>query len=347
MQSFNCRDRTSEYLSTIEGFRRQQSLTLSSQLFSHSNSHLPSPLPYSSSSSSSSYSSSSSSNGNGKISRQSQFTEAASKISKNITFVTEQLEKLTLLAKQRSLFEDQSLEINKLTSIIRSDITDIKTDLEYLESFSANNKGTGRQNEQNSIAIVKDLKNKFVNTSRSFVDVLQIRSQSLKDQNSRRKHFENSNSNSIRTRKVNPLESLLKNEYVGTKKNNMDDNDNENENERNDNHNNESDPLLQQEQQLAPQEDQYLASRHAAVQQIEEIIAEISQMFLKLTTILAKQEEDLKQISDDTQDTYIHTQSAYEQLTKYFESVSSEKILILKVFAVLILFLIFFVIFVA
>jgi len=132
-------------------------------------------------------------------------------------------------------------------------------------------------------------------------------------------------------------------------KKNMDDNenDNDNDNERNDNHINESDPLLQQEQELAPHEDQYLASRHAAVQQIETIIAEISQMFLKLTTILAKQEEDLKLIGEETEDTYHQTQSAYEQLTKYFESISSEKILILKVFAVLILFLIFFVIFVA
>jgi len=82
MQSFNCRDRTSEYLSTIEGFRRQQSLTLSSQLFSHSNSHHPSL-----SSSTSTTTSTSSSPAPTKISRQSQFTEAASTISKNITFV--------------------------------------------------------------------------------------------------------------------------------------------------------------------------------------------------------------------------------------------------------------------
>jgi len=350
MQSFNCRDRTSEYFSTLEGFRKQQ-LTLSTQLFSHSSSNGINKPSLSSSPSSSSYSDHQSngnnnSNSNNKVARQSQFTESASRISKNISFVTEKLEKLTHLAKQRSLFEDQTQEINKLTSVIKSDLGELDSDLKYLEGFSSNTKGAGRQNEQNSSAIVKDLKTKFANTSKSFMDVLHIRAKALKDQNSRRKYFEtSSSSSSFRTRKANPLESLLKNDYVGKKNNNIE---NENDSYSQDDTQQESEALLQeQEQQVAVEEDQYLASRHAAVQQIETTIVEISQMYARLMVILAKQEDELILISDDTNNSLAHVDDGHKQLLKYFESISSEKMLILKVFAVLIIFLIFFVVFIA
>jgi len=352
MQSINCRDRTTEYFSTLEGFRKQQ-LTLSSQLFSHSNGINKPSL--SSPSSSSSYSdpqtnnnnnnnSNNNNNGNNnKVARQSQFTESASRISKNISFVTDKLEKLTHLAKQRSLFEDQTQEINKLTSVIKGDLGDLDSDLKYLEGFSSNTKGAGRQNEQNSSAIVKDLKTKFANTSKSFMDVLHIRAKALKDQNSRRKHFETSSSSSFRTRKANPLESLLKNDYVGKKNNNIEDNDGYSQDDTQ-----ETEALLQdQEQQVAVEEDQYLASRHAAVQQIETTIVEISQMYARLMVILARQEDELILISDDTNNSLAHVDDGHKQLLKYFESISSEKMLILKVFAVLIIFLVFFVVFIA
>jgi len=280
-----------------------------------------------------------------KISRQSHFTESASRISKNINTVTDKLEKLTLLAKQRSLFEDQTQEINKLTSVIKGDLDDLDSDLKYLEGFSSNTKGTSsRQNEQNSSAIVKHLKSQVALTSKSFMEVLGIRSKALKEQNSRRKNFETApSSSSFRTRKENPLESLLKSNYVG-KRNNIDDN--------NDGYSQddsqENEALLQeQEQQVAIEEDQYLASRQAAVQQIEATLGEISQMYARLSAILSKQEEDLTIIDNETDLSLARVDDGHKQLLKYFESISSEKMLILKVFAVLIIFLVFFVVFIA
>src|SRR5206468_3515445 len=100
----------------------------------------------------------------------------------------------------------------------------------------------------------------------------------------------------------------------------------------------ERDPVLQ---------DEYLASRAAAVESIESTIVELSTMYKQLVTLVQSQEEVTVRIDTNLDLTRDNVEKGYDQLLKYFNNISSDRMLILKIFAVLLAFIVFFMIFVA
>jgi len=383
----DCRDRTAEYLSTLDSFRKQLALTACPPLpgpvsmpvrskkswTSSSPSYVMGADWNPSSSSSSSFSSSfdpakepllsNSQNENGSdivqlespLAKQSRFTEAASFISKNIVLVTEKLEKLATLARQRSLFEDSTQEINKLTYVVKTDLETLEAEINQLESVVKTHRPQNNQAQQNSKAIVHNLKSQVATTTHSFMEVLSKRSQTLKEQNSRRKHFEytSNTSNNFRSRKANHFESLL-NASQQSKSSSLSSTHSHSKGNGDGDHDDDKEDDLEQQtqdQQMMHvdeiEQDQYLASRQAAVQQIESTIVEISQMYKRVLTLLAAHDETLIRIEVQSEDALNDVEHGYEQLLKYFSSISSTKWLVLKIFAVLICFLVLFIVFIA
>jgi len=289
--------------------------------------------------------------------------------------VTEKLEKLTALAKQRSLFDDATQEINRLTYVIKMDLQTLDADISQLQDFATKQRGSGSalsQASKNSDAIVKNLESKVAATTKSFLDVLNVRTQTLKEQNYRRKHFESASQKHFRTRKANPFSSLLnENGHVdGIQQQGKSAPKRQTENDAalgdDESQDHMSNGVLRRrgglhtqtytpiadEQEMAmaveePDQDQYLASRNAAVQQIEVTMVEISKMYQRLLEILATQDEHLIGIDHDTSQALEHVDSGHKEILKYFESMSSGRWLVLKIFGVLIFFLFFFFIFVA
>merc|ERR1719188_1442015 len=91
----------------------------------------------------------------------------------------------------------------------------------------------------------------------------------------------------------------------------------------------------------------YHASRAEAVQNVQKTIGELAQMFQKMAVLVTAQEEMIQRIDSDVDNTLSNVDAAQENLLKYFKYISSNRALIIKVFLILIFFVIFFVVFLA
>ena len=98
---------------------------------------------------------------------------------------------------------------------------------------------------------------------------------------------------------------------------------------------------------LLANQDQYLSSRSEALQNVERTITELGGIFQQLSTMVAEQGEMAIRIDENVEQSVANVDSAQTQLLKYLNSVSSNRWLIMKIFGVLISFLVFFIVFIA
>merc|ERR1719281_1186143 len=91
----------------------------------------------------------------------------------------------------------------------------------------------------------------------------------------------------------------------------------------------------------------YTNSRAEAVQSVQRTIGELATMFQKMAVMVTAQEEMIQRIDHDVDDTMTNVEQGQQHLLKYFHHISSNRALILKVFAILIFFVVFFVVFLA
>ncbi|KAL9313340.1 hypothetical protein ACSQ67_018792 [Phaseolus vulgaris] len=123
----------------------------------------------------------------------------------------------------------------------------------------------------------------------------------------------------------------------------------------------ESQPLLQQQQQqdVVPLQDSYMQSRTEALQNVESTIHELSSIFNQLATLVSQQGEIairfsyisitylICRIDENMDDTLSNVEGAQGALLKYLNSISSNRWLMIKIFFVLMFFLMVFLFFVA
>ena len=102
----------------------------------------------------------------------------------------------------------------------------------------------------------------------------------------------------------------------------------------------------QSQMQLFNQTD-YTQERAMQAEQIEGQLTEISQMMSKLATIVHNQRETIITINENVEDATLHVEGAIEQLQKYLSSLSGNRWLMIKVFALLIFLAIIFTVFIA
>jgi syntaxin 5 len=114
-----------------------------------------------------------------------------------------------------------------------------------------------------------------------------------------------------------------------------------------------SQPLLpqnqiqQQQMLLYDESDQYVQQRAETMQNIESTIVELGGIFQQLAHMVKEQEEMVERIDTNIQDVELNVDMAHSEILKYFQSVSKNRWLMIKIFGVLIMFFIFFVLFVA
>ena len=80
---------------------------------------------------------------------------------------------------------------------------------------------------------------------------------------------------------------------------------------------------------------QVAKSRMHGMVQVEKQIAEMGSMFSKMATLVAEQGETVARIDDDVDESLTSVQSGQNELLKYFNSVSKDRQLIIKLFATL------------
>lgn len=251
-----------------------------------------------------------------------EFMRISQQCSHRIRDSFEKLEKFTLLAKKRTVFDDG--EMNRLIAEIREDISESKKQLEYLQSRH-------EPKQKHSENIVTTLQQRLVNVTSNFKSTLEMRSRKVQQQSARQEMFtgaSTSNSNNIN----------LSNNYG-----NYDNLDNSNPlyaNTRSTNYND------QQGMQQILQSDQIdLVDRADKMHLMESTIVELGTVFNQLAHMVQAQGETITRIDMNISDTAQNIESAHDALLRYFASINNNRWLMLKVFGVLFAFFIIFVVF--
>ncbi|KAL6985365.1 Syntaxin-32 [Sarracenia purpurea var. burkii] len=293
------------------------------------------------------------------VAMQSEFNKRASKVGFGIHQTSQKLSKLAKLAKRTSVFDDPTMEIQELTALIKQDITALNSavvDLQFLCNSRNESGNISSDTSSHSTTVVDDLKNRLMSTTKEFKEVLTMRTENLKVHENRRQLFSSTASKDssnpfVRQRPLaarsaasssaspppwvngSPSSSQLLHGKPAD---------------------GEIQPLLQhqqqqqqQQQQLVPLQDSYMQSRAEALQNVESTIHELSNIFNQLATLVSQQGEIAIRIDENMDDTLANVEGAQGALLKYLNSISSNRWLMIKIFFVLIFFLMIFLFFVA
>jgi syntaxin 5 len=265
----------------------------------------------------------------------SDFTRASSTIAKEIQSLTSKLGRLATLAKKKSIFDDNPAEINELIYVIKQDIAKVNKQIgqlsDYLNKTVKSNNNSNVQSSEHSKQVVSSLTTKLAVTSNEFKGLLEIRTANMKEQKSRRDQY------SMQDLLLPSSDSPLYNpEKKSTPQGSSD-------------HDTVIDlGGIQQSQALMTSNSvanmEYLESRSQAIDSIEATIAELGQIYQNFAQVLAGQREMVQRIDDNIMDMQVNVEGAHNQLLKYYQSISSNRTLMLKMFAVLIVFFMAFIV---
>ncbi|KAF9786922.1 t-SNARE [Thelephora terrestris] len=298
-----------------------------------------------------------------KDSPKSEFTRLASAIAKDINSTTIRLGKLAQLAKRKTLFDDRPVEISELTYIIKQDIAGINKQIAALQTHvkqqniqKSAKTLEGKQVDEHNSNVVMLLQSKLASTSMTFKDVLEVRTQNMKESRDRTEQFMHTTSSATTQA---PPNSLLFNQRDGTEVSgdgSLLRYDKKGKGRAQHNEDILAMDLISAEEgvpnqnggafmqmQLMEQQDNYIQSRSTAIESIESTIAELGQIFTQLAQMVAEQRETVQRIDADTVDIAANVSGAQRELLKYYASISSNRWLMLKVFGVLIVFFLLFV----
>ncbi|ROT61435.1 hypothetical protein C7M84_020787 [Penaeus vannamei] len=215
------------------------------------------------------------------------FMQRSKLIHRNISSTWAKLEKLTHLARKRSLFDDShDREIQELTGIIRHDLSSLTKQLGDLRnrshvSVSGNNTAHLQKHSSN---IVGSLQTKVALITQKFKDVLEVRTENLKKQAERREQFTGGAvSSELPPGAVaghHQGSVLLADEAAASAYSNGEVSINLGQG-----------GAYHQQLQLMEEQDTYLQNRADTMRTIESTIVELGQMFTQLATMVKEQEE--------------------------------------------------------
>lgn len=253
--------------------------------------------------------------------RRSQFTRLAGAVGRDIQQTSAKLAKLTKLAQRRSLFDDPTAHIQELTLVIKQDLAALNAKLDDLQRLRDDaGRGATKQAGDHSSSVVTSLRGRLGATAEGFKSVLKLRTASLAAQQDRRAHFTGAPVASAYTPAAVALD--LGTGSLGAS----------------------SQQHGQVEQRLAtmrrPGETTYQTARADAVRQVESTIVELGEIFNQLATMVSEQGELVDRIDADVEETASNMRAGQNQLVMYYNSISGNRALILKVSAVLLAFVI-------
>lgn len=248
----------------------------------------------------------------------------------------QRLEELNRLARKTSIFdwEETSKELNELVFLIKSDIKSLSQQIEELRKFQQNASSKSRNKshdiESHSKTVILNLQQQLATMSSDFKSTLEIRTQNNEQQRVRRERFSAPETHITRNQSGQSLIDIFDQPSSSSTSGNR------------------MAAGQQQQSQLLMYEDnnmQYLEERANAMQSVESTIVELGAIFNQLATMVQHQEEMITRIDANVSDTALNVEGAHQSLLQYFQAVSSNRWLMLKIFGVLFVFFIVFVIF--
>jgi syntaxin 5 len=267
-------------------------------------------------------------------SQASHFMKIAKAIGSDITKTYSKLEKLALLARKKTIFDDKPVEIQELTFIIKEDIANLNKQIAQLQQVARGQReGQGKHQQSHSTSVVVSLQSKLAAMSNNFKQVLEVRNENLKSQRNRAEQF---SSGGVTT-------SLPQSASMGYH----------------------AGSVLAMEDDMSQggavsidmggavqsymqdDSDKYYSSRADTMHTIESTIVELGGIFSQLAHMVKEQEEMVQRIDTNVEDTLFNVELGHNEILKYFQSVTSNRWLMVKIFAVLIFFFLLFVVFMA
>ncbi|KAI8805019.1 t-SNARE [Cladochytrium replicatum] len=298
----------------------------------------------------------------------SEFTKGASSIAREINGTVVKLQKLMQLAKRKTLFDDRPVEINELIYIIKQDIAKINKHIVSLQTYVQQQRnaagggssyggkyfGGNRQVDEHSAHVITNLQSRLASTSSVFKNILEIRTQNMKEQKSRRDQYSyvpaggtstpmrsggSSSSNSPGLAGLGP--SMLAPQSDSPLYNPIPNQDGRHS----------SDVVIdfgtgggqQLVQATSSANLEYIESRAQAIESIESTIAELGQIYQHFTQIVMAQREMVQRIDDNIMDVEVNVSRAHGELTKFYQGMISNRWFMVKVMAVVLFFFLLYV----
>ncbi|KAM0280160.1 hypothetical protein ACHAQH_004232 [Verticillium albo-atrum] len=265
-------------------------------------------------------------NGDGKP-RRSDFARQAAQIGRSITGTMGKLEKLATLARRRTLFDDRPVEINELTFIIKQDLSSINQQISQLQALTRNQHPKADQEGEHNKNVVFLLQGKLTDVSANFKDVLEERTKNIQASRSRTDNFISSVGQHTQPPLQQSASPLYGTPNRGTPSPGADLL----------SLNPASDQQLLMMEEAQPQ-NSYINQRGEAIEAIERTIGELGSIFGQLATMVSEQSEMIQRIDANTEDVVDNVEGAQKELLKYWGRVSSNRWLVAKMFGVLMIF---------
>ncbi|KAF5385524.1 hypothetical protein D9757_005430 [Collybiopsis confluens] len=278
---------------------------------------------------------------------QSEFSRIANGIGKDISGTNAKLGKLSQLAKRKTLFDDRPVEISELTFIIKQDLASINKQIATLQTYVKQKKTQGVKTEESKQVdehyknVVTLLQSKLADTSVAFQEVLEVRTQNMKESKDRTEQFMYSTSSAAQQPPSNSVLFNPRGDPMG-----------DGSSSRLDSKRPQNGDVLALNLEAAEAGtgsqsggafmQMQMAEQQATIESIESTIAELGQIFMQLANMVAEQGETVQRIDADSHDIAANVSGAQRELLKYYASISSNRWLMLKIFGVLIVcFLVF------
>ncbi|OAY46229.1 syntaxin-31 [Manihot esculenta] len=294
------------------------------------------------------------------LSSRSEFNKKASIIGLGIHEASQKISRLAKLAKRSSMFDDPTVEIQELTVLIKNDITTLNTaltDLQTIQNMEIADGNYSQDRVVHSTAVCDDLKSRLMGATKELQDVLTTRTENMKAHESRKQIFSsNASRENPFVRQAKPITepppwSSSANSFGTSQPSAMPPTGVQvgNQLRRRPAVDNTSSSHMEMSmlQQVVPRQENYTQSRAVALHNVESTISELSGIFTHLATMVAQQGELAIRIDDNMDESLANVESARSALLRHLNQISSNRWLLLKLFAVIVFFLMVFIIFVA
>ncbi|RYP06547.1 hypothetical protein DL764_003092 [Monosporascus ibericus] len=238
-------------------------------------------------------------NGDTQPHRRSEFARKASEIGRGIATTMGKLEKLAVLAKRKTLFDDKPTEINQLTFIIKQDLSSLNQQISSLQALSR------QQHPKGNVVLM--LQGKLSDVGANFKDVLEVRTKNIQQSRSRTEEFISTVSQHAQPPIQQSASPLYGTPNRGTPSPGAD--------------------LLSlnpvgDQQMLMMEEAQpqntYIQQRGEAIEAIEKTIGELGSIFGQLAQMVSEQSEMIQRIDANTEDVVDNVAGAQRELLKYW-----------------------------
>jgi syntaxin 5 len=256
---------------------------------------------------------------------------------------------LNVVAKRKTLFDDRPVEISELTYVIKQDLASLNQQIASLQALTLSqhpktNRTKADQEGEHNDNVVVMLQGKLADVGANFKEVLEVRTKNIQASRSRTENFVSSVSSKSQVLDPQRSDSPLYNPsgrrtpQPGFQGGSSDlltlDPSNPSPLGR---------PSFQTDQQLLVMEEAqtnntYIQARGEAIDAIERTISELGGIFGQLAQMVSEQSEMIQRIDANTEDVVDNVEGAQRELMKYWSRVSGNRWLIAKMFGVLMIF---------